>query len=82
VADPSKKVPDLNCQVQGQDLLLEAVDLKQEVPDLRSSGIPPPQFNPWLLVKYTQRRENVRREPTIRYDTIRDAILTCARKPT
>jgi len=34
-----------------QDLLLESevVDLKQEVPDLRSggTGIPPPQFNPW-----------------------------------
>jgi len=36
--DPSKKVPDLNCEVQ--DLLLEVVDLKQEVPDLRSGGIP------------------------------------------
>ena len=35
---PSKKVPDLNCEVQ--DLLLEVVDLKQEVPDLRSGGIP------------------------------------------
>ena len=43
--DPSKKVPDLNCEVQ--DLLLEVVDLKQEVPDLRSGGIPLPQFNPW-----------------------------------
>jgi len=39
VVDPSKKVPDLNCEVQ--DLLLEVVDLKQEVPDLRSGGIPP-----------------------------------------
>ena len=36
--DPSKKVPDLNCEVQ--DLLLEVVDLKQEVTDLRSGGIP------------------------------------------
>jgi len=36
--DPSKKVPYLNCEVQ--DLLLEVVDLKQEVPDLRSGGIP------------------------------------------
>ena len=36
--DPSKKVPDLNCEVQ--DLLLEVVDLKQEVLDLRSGGIP------------------------------------------
>jgi len=27
VVDPSKKVPDLNCEVQ--DLLLEAVDLKR-----------------------------------------------------
>ena len=43
--DPSKKVPDLSCDVQ--DLLLEVVDLKQEVPDLRSGGIPLPQFNPW-----------------------------------
>ena len=39
VVDPSKKVPDLNCEVQ--DLLLEVVDLKQEVPDLRSGGIRP-----------------------------------------
>jgi len=31
VMDPSKKVPDLNCEVE--DLLLEVVDLKQEVPD-------------------------------------------------
>ena len=43
VVDPSRKVPDLNCEVQ--DLLLEVVDLKLEVPDLRSSGMPPPQFN-------------------------------------
>jgi len=39
---PAKKVPDLNFGVQ--DLLLEVVDLKQEVPDLRSDGIL--QFNP------------------------------------
>jgi len=39
VVNPSKKVPDLNCGVQ--DLLLKVVDLKQEVPDLRSAGIPP-----------------------------------------
>ena len=32
------------CEVQ--DLLLEVVDLEQEVPGLRSGGIPPPQFNP------------------------------------
>ena len=38
MVDPSKKVPDLNCEVE--DLLLEGVDLKQEVPDLRSGGIP------------------------------------------
>ena len=38
VVDPSKKVPDLNCEVQ--DLSLEVVDLKQEVLDLRSGGIP------------------------------------------
>jgi len=28
VVDPSKKVPDLNCEVQ--DLLLQVVDLKQD----------------------------------------------------
>ena len=39
VVNPSKKVPDLNCGVQ--DLLLKVVDLKQEVPDLRSGGIRP-----------------------------------------
>jgi len=39
VVNPSKKVPALNCEVH--DLLLEVVDLKQEVPDLRSGGIPP-----------------------------------------
>ena len=39
VVGPSKKVPDLNCEVH--DLLLEVVDLKQEVPHLRSGGIPP-----------------------------------------
>jgi len=38
VVDPNKKVPNLNCGVH--DLLLEVVDLKQEMPDLRSSGIP------------------------------------------
>jgi len=36
---PEKKMPDLNCAVR--DLLLEVVGLKQEVPDLRSGGIPP-----------------------------------------
>jgi len=36
--DPSKNVPDLNCEVH--DLLLEVVDLKQQVLDLRSGGIP------------------------------------------
>jgi len=36
--DACKKVPDLNCGVQ--HLLLQVVDLKQEVPDLRSGGIP------------------------------------------
>jgi len=30
VVDPSKRVPDLNCEVQ--NVLLEVVDLKQEVP--------------------------------------------------
>ena len=39
MVDPSKKVPDLKCEVR--DLLLEVVDLKQEVPDLRSGGTPP-----------------------------------------
>jgi len=38
VVDPSKKVPDLYCEVE--DLLLQVVDLKQEVPDLRSGVIP------------------------------------------
>jgi len=42
-----KKVPDLSCEVQ--DLLLEVVDLKQEVPYL-SSGWIPRQFNPRVLV--------------------------------
>jgi len=45
--DPGKKVPDLNCEVQ--DLLLEVVDLKQEMPGLRSGGILPnliPAFFP------------------------------------
>jgi len=37
VEDPSKKVPDLSCEVQA--LLLEVVDIKQ---DLRSGGIPNP----------------------------------------
>ena len=44
MVDPSKKVPDLNCEAQ--DLLLEAVDPKQELPDLRSGGIPPPNITP------------------------------------
>jgi len=35
-------VPDLNCEVQ--DLLLEVVDIKQEVPDLRSGGTPSPDL--------------------------------------
>ena len=35
-------MPDLNCDAQ--DLLLEVVDFKQEVPDLRSDGIPPPNL--------------------------------------
>jgi len=39
VVDPSKKVPGLNCGVQ--ELLLEVVDLKKEVPDLRSGRIRP-----------------------------------------
>jgi len=38
VVDPSKKVPDLNCEVQ--NLLLEVVDLKQEI------RCDPPQRNP------------------------------------
>ena len=40
MVEPRKKVPDLNCEVQ--DLLLEVVDLKQEVPDPVGS----PKFNP------------------------------------
>ena len=38
MVDPSKKMPDLKCEVP--DLLFEVVDLKQEVPDLRSGEIP------------------------------------------
>ena len=38
VVTPSKKVPDLKCELQ--DLFLEIVDLKREVPDLTSGGIP------------------------------------------
>jgi len=38
VVDHSKKLPGFNCEVQ--DLLLDEVDLNQEVPDLRSGGIP------------------------------------------
>lgn len=41
--DPSKTVPDLSCEVH---LLLEVVDLVEEVPGLRSSGIPPPNLVP------------------------------------
>jgi len=39
MVDLSKKVPDLNGDVQ--DILLEVVYLKQEVPDLRSGWISP-----------------------------------------
>ena len=35
-------VADVNCELQ--DLLLEVVDLIQEVPDLRSGGIPRPNL--------------------------------------
>jgi len=42
VVDPSKKVPDLNCKLQ--DRLLDVVYLRQQVPDLRSDGIPPPDM--------------------------------------
>jgi len=51
VVDPRKKVPDLSCEVQA--LLLEVVDIKQEVQDLRSGGIPTPQFNPCFDLSYT-----------------------------
>ena len=46
MVDLSKKVPDLNCDVQ--DILLEVVYLKQEVPDLRFGGTPPPNLTPGL----------------------------------
>ena len=36
---PAKKVPDLNCEVH--DLLLDVVDIKQEMLDLRSGRISP-----------------------------------------
>ena len=39
MVDPGIQVPDLNRE--GQDLLLEVVDLKREVSDLRSCGIRP-----------------------------------------
>jgi len=42
VVNHSKKVPDLDCEVQD---LLEVVDLEQEMPD--PVGSLPPQFNPW-----------------------------------
>ena len=49
VVDPSKKVPDLNCEVQ--NLLLEVMDLNQGVPDLRYSGIPPIYpLPPWFAI--------------------------------
>jgi len=41
MVDPDKQVPDLNI-VGVEDLLLEAVNLKQKVLDLRSGGIPFP----------------------------------------
>jgi len=55
--DPSKKVLDLNCEVQ--DLLLEVVDFKQEVPDLRSGGIHP---NLALPLCNVIRNKNVQKE--------------------
>jgi len=39
VVDPGKKVLDVKCEIQ--DVLLQVVDLKQKVPDLRSGRIPP-----------------------------------------
>jgi len=51
--DPNKKVPDLNFEVR--DLLLEVVDqldLKQEVSDLRSGGIPPPNLTSGIFNTY------------------------------
>ena len=56
VVEPSKKVPDVNCDVQ--DLLLEVVDLKQEVSDLRSGGTP--QFT--LLYWLSQMNANCRQK--------------------
>ena len=47
MVDPSRKVPDLNCEIQ--DPLLEVVVLKYEVPDLRSGGIPPCNLTPGSL---------------------------------
>jgi len=58
--DPSKKVSDLNCGVQ--DLLLEVVDLKQEVPDLRFGGIRPnltPAFTQVLKYSFKLKLELV-----------------------
>jgi len=55
VVDPSKKVPDLNCEVQDLFLLLEVVDLKQEVPDLRSGGIPKKIVGLWVSIWFRDR---------------------------
>ena len=59
MVDPSKKVPDLKCEVP--DLLLELVDLKQQVPDLRSGGIPlnltPAQLYDAFIGHVRQRRD-------------------------
>jgi len=44
VEDPKKKVPDLYFKVL--DPKLQVADLKAEVGELRSGGIP--QFNPWI----------------------------------
>jgi len=55
VVDPSKKVLDLNCEVQ--DLLLEVVDLKQEMLDPVGS---PSQFNHCLSACLTRNRKKPR----------------------
>jgi len=44
--DPNRKVPDLYFEVV--ESKLQVTDLKAEVGELRSGGIP--QFNPWMGV--------------------------------
>jgi len=69
VVDPSKKVPDLNCEVQ--DLLLEVVDLKQEVLGVRSGGIAPPNLTPGINAGTAWTLDARARPPTVALQTCR-----------